>query len=287
MIWASQRRRRHGLLLPKKNDEAEAGRQLRCESLTQDTRCHAWVMLTPALAIGAALVALAFAALTFERWLVRRLPQDLAWAVALTLFVAGALALAWGSAVGWSPLTFRLFYGFGAVINVPFLAAGQLYLLIRRKLAQRIMFATSCVACFAFGIVLASPLKAQIPRDRLPQGSEVFGAGPRILAAVGSGLSASVIFVGTAIGVVRMVKAGLAARSHAETIPRFMSRLAGLVLLAAGTVVLSLSGTLNSRLGEMRAFAVTLTAGVTLLFAGFALSSLKAHTDARWLTSDS
>ena len=243
-------------------------------------------MLTSALAIGAALVAFAFGCMTVERWRLRRLPQDLAWSVALGLFVGGALALAWGAAVGWSPLAFRVFYGLGAVINVPFLAAGQLYLLIRRRNADLVKNATSLMAAFALGVVLFSPMKAAVPVDRLPQGSEVFNAAPRILAAVGSGLSAVVIFVGTAIGIVRVLQAKRAARGNGELIPGMNRRLGGLALLASGTVMLSLSGTLNSRLGEMRAFSVTLTIGVTLLFSGFALSSLRAPTDPGWLLAD-
>lgn len=243
-------------------------------------------MLTSALAIGAALVALAFGALTFERWLVRRSPQDLAWSIALVLFFGGAMALAWGSAVGWSPIAFRIFYGLGAVVNVPFLAVGQLYLLLRRRLADKIMLGTSLLACFSMGIVLAAPLTAEVPVDRLPQGSEVFGAAPRILAAVGSGVSATVILVGTLIGLFRMLRAAKLAKVNSESIPGLGKRIGGLSLLALGTVVLSLSGTLNSALGEMRAFSVTLTAGVTLLFAGFALSSLRARPNAQWLTTD-
>ena len=244
------------------------------------------VMLTPALAVGAALVAFAFALMTFERWLVRRSPQDFAWSVALLLFVGGAGSLAWGSSVGWSPLAFRLFYALGAVANVPFLAAGQLYLVVRRKTADRLMQAISLLAAFAFGVVLSAPMKTAVPRDRLPRGSELFDVAPRILAAVGSGVSAAVILVGTVLGILRLIRTRRTAQANHEAIPELGRRLLGLVLLAVGTVVLSLSGTLNSALGEMRAFSVTLTAGVVLLFLGFALSSLRTHSDAGWLLRD-
>jgi uncharacterized BrkB/YihY/UPF0761 family membrane protein len=39
------------------------------------------------------------------------------------------------------------------------------------------------------------------------------------------------------------------------------------VVIAAGAATLSASGLLNSVAGEMAAFAITLTAGITLLFA--------------------
>jgi uncharacterized membrane protein YjjB (DUF3815 family) len=47
----------------------------------------------------------------------------------------------------------------------------------------------------------------------------------------------------------------------------------GNVLIATGTIVLSASGTLAGRLGKDRAFAVTLLAGVIVLFAGFLVAS--------------
>jgi hypothetical protein len=43
----------------------------------------------------------------------------------------------------------------------------------------------------------------------------------------------------------------------------------GNVLIAAGTLVLGSSGLLNSVLGEMSAFAVTLALGLALIFVGF------------------
>src|ERR1700716_435924 len=48
-------------------------------------------MVQSALAAGATLVAVAFAMSTFDRWLARRRRHELAWAVALVLFAAGAL----------------------------------------------------------------------------------------------------------------------------------------------------------------------------------------------------
>ena len=52
----------------------------------------------------------------------------------------------------------------------------------------------------------------------------------------------------------------------------------GNVLIAAGTIVLSASGTFAGRLGKDRAFAVTLLVGIVVLFAGFLVAS---HSTAR------
>jgi uncharacterized membrane protein YfcA len=52
------------------------------------------------------------------------------------------------------------------------------------------------------------------------------------------------------------------------------------VVIAAGTLLLGASGLLNSVLGEMEAFAVTLAVGVTVLYAGFLLAVTPARRPA-------
>jgi hypothetical protein len=214
--------------------------------------------MTEALAAGATVVAVAFAACLLERWLVRRRHHELAWAIALVLFACGSLALWAGASLGWEAWSFRLFYAFGAVANVPFLALGTVELLAPRA-ARTARWLVPLGCAFAAGVVLAAPLTAPVPSDALPQGSDVFGVLPRVLAAVASGLGAVVVFAGAAwSAVVRRKERRLAV---------------GNVVIALGTAVLSMSGLLNSALGEMEAFAVTLTAGVTILFAGFLVAT--------------
>jgi len=216
---------------------------------------------TLAVAAGATVVAVAFAASLLERWVVRRRPHELAWTIALVLFACGALSLWAGAALGWHGWTFRLFYLFGAVVNVPFLALGTIELLFPRH-APTIRAGVALACAFAAGIVLVAPFTAPVHGTTLPQGSAVFGAPPRILAAVFSGGGATVVFVGAAWSAVRLVR-GRGPRRLA----------AGNALIALGTVILSTSGVLNSALGQMRAFSVTLALGVTVLFAGFVVAS--------------
>lgn len=191
----------------------------------------------------------------------------------MALFVVGALALAWGSQLGWSSMAFRLFYAAGAVTNVPFLAAGQLYLLVRKRTADIVFGIVTVLCSLAFGVVLSDPFTDSLPVDRLPKGDEVFRLAPRIFAGVGSGGAAIVLAVGTIIGIVRIVRAR-------TVIPHAGRRIAGLALITLGTFVSGASGLLNSVLGAMSAFSVTLTVGVIILFAGFLLST--APSTDRW-----
>lgn len=216
-----------------------------------------------ALAAAAALVALAFTLCLFERWLATRRRHDLAWALSLAMFTVGAGALWLGAAAGWNGPVFRTFYLFGAVLNVPFLALGTLYLLAGPGRADRWAAAVGLAAAFAAGVVLVAPFRGPVPPDRLPRGSEVFGALPRALAAVSSGAGALVVLGGAAVSAWRHRRGRDARRALVWAN----------VLIAAGTLVLGGSGLLNSALGEMEAFALTLVIGVSFLFGGFLVAS--------------
>ncbi|MBV9663129.1 MAG: hypothetical protein JOZ37_04105 [Actinobacteria bacterium] len=216
-------------------------------------------MVHVALAVGAALVALAFSLSTFERWLVRRSQHELLWSVALAMFSLAAFALAAGAALGWSHATFRVFYLFGAIANVPFLAAGSISLLGGRRWGDPTTWVVALFAAFAGGVLATVPLTHALPRHELAQGSHVLGVLPRVLAAVASGGGALVVFGGAAYSAVRR-------RGDRRL-------LLGNVLIAAGTALLGASGLLNSVFDAMTGFAVTLVIGISVLFSGFLVAS--------------
>jgi hypothetical protein len=163
-------------------------------------------MTTTALAAAATLLAGAFAAATFERWLERRRRHELAWSVALAFFAAGALSLWAGAALGWDAPTFRLFYLFGAIVNVPALALGTVYLLAGRRAGDVAAAGVAVLSAFAAGVLAVAPLTGPIDPDHLPQGSDVFGPLPRVLAAVCSSVGALVVFGGAAWSAYRALR---------------------------------------------------------------------------------
>ena len=236
--------------------------------------------LTLALASGATAVSLAFAGATYERWLRRRRRHELAWSVSLALFACGSLSLWAGAAIGWDGVTFRLFYLFGAIVNVPFLALGTIYLLAGRRTGDRWAVVITVASSFAAGVLVVAPLTGTFDPEVLPKGSDVFGPLPRVLAAVASGAGATVVFAGAVWSAVRLLTGARRRRRRPSATPAGprstvpAGRLAGgNLLIALGTAVLSFSGLLNSVLGEMDAFAVTLTVGITILFAGFLVAT--------------
>jgi hypothetical protein len=229
-----------------------------------------------ALSAGATALAAAFALTVWDRWLRRRRRHDMVWTVSLVLFTLGAGALWWAEAQGWSGASFRVFYFAGAIVNVPWLAAGTMYLLCGVRWGDRVTVGLVGFTGFAAGVVAVAPLRAPVGPNELPEGRELFGPVPRILAALGSGIAALVIVAGALWSAWRVW------RRRAPTIGGASSRgdvlaprrlATGNVTIAIGTLILSASGTFAGRLGKDRAFAVTLLAGVAFLFAGFLIAS--------------
>ncbi|MCU0268531.1 MAG: hypothetical protein MUF83_07765 [Acidimicrobiales bacterium] len=214
--------------------------------------------LHAALAAAATLVSLAFALSTLERYLRRGKRHELMWTISLFLFAAGSAALWAGAALGWGEWDFKAFYLFGAILNVPFLALGTVYLLGGTRVGDRCAAVVSLLGAFAAGLVVAAPLLTTIEPDVLPRGSEVFGPGPRIAAALGSGVAALVLFGGAVWSIVRRAPGRLALANG---------------FIAVGTLVLSAGGVLNSVLDEMDAFAVSLVVGITIIFVGFLITN--------------
>ena len=201
------------------------------------------------------LIAAAFALSTLERWVDRRRPHELAWTIALAMFAGASAAQWWGASAGWGGLAFRLFYLLGPVASVPELALGTVLLLGSARTGRIARAVVHAWVLVGTGVVLAAPLTAAIDPETLPQGSDVFGPLPRVLAAVGSGVGATVLVAGALWSVARR---RLAVANS---------------LIALGTVVLSLGGLFNSVADEMTSFALAHALGISLVFAGFLVTN--------------
>ena len=217
------------------------------------------------LAFLATAIATVFAQATGVRFTRRRKPHERAWTIALALFALASAALATGASTGWDIGTFRVFYLLGAVLCVPWLALGTVYLLAGPALGHRVEVALIALSGFAVGVMLSAPVHGTIAKDGgIPVGKDHFGVMPRVLAGVGSGVGATIVLVGAIVSAVRF------ARSRAPG----TSRLAGgNALIALGTLVLSSGGLVQGAVGKDEAFALTLASGIAVIYAGFAVAS--------------
>jgi hypothetical protein len=213
----------------------------------------------------AAAASAAFAVAVLRQYAARRRPHQLAWGIALAMFAVASLALAAGVAAGWTPLSFKLYYLFGAVLNVPWLALGTVELL--GGAAVRRAYVAGLAAFTLLGVVLVA-LARVTPADLaglLPEGKEFLPLAVRVLAVLGN-------TVGTLIVVGGAVASGLALRSRRDLRRRFEGNL----LIALG-VLLAASGGVFAFLASSDKLALGLALGATVMYLGFRRASAPAR----------
>jgi hypothetical protein len=228
--------------------------------------------MVSALAFCATAVATLFAQATLVRYTRNRRPHEMAWTIALAMFALAAVALALGTTTGWDNGTFRVFYLFGAILNVPWLALGTIYLLAGVTVGRRVQWGLVLLTGLAAGVLLTAPMQPVAGSVAIPVGKEVFGVFPRVLAAVGSGIAAVVIIGGAVWSAIRYV------RRRDEP---GMARLAAANgLIALGTIVLSSGGLAQGIVGHDEAFTLSLAFGISVIYAGFLVSVSTARAPA-------
>lgn len=220
------------------------------------------------LALIAAIVASWFAAelsISFRRR--PRLHAEI-WAMAFAAYAIATWALMFGLSLGWTSFSFRIFYFFGAIANIPLLAAGSIALANERagRIAVRVV---TLWVVFGFFATFLAPFAAALPAATVPEGSEVFDfmfaidalslPGPRWFAAI-SGALGSIVVVGLAL--VTVVRAWSTNRRLAQ----------GNMLIVLGVLAPALGGSLTA-LGESAALTVSLLVGSTLLWFGYRMAS--------------
>jgi hypothetical protein len=218
--------------------------------------------LLPAVATAASA---AFAVAVLRQYAARRRTHQLAWGVGLAMFALASLALTTGVVAGWTPFGFKVYYLFGAMLNVPWLALGTVSLLAgplarRAYLAGLLLFTAASTVLLALAGVGAADVAG-----RLPEGRELLPVPVRALAVLGNS-------VGTVVVVGGAVASGLALRHRRELRPRFEGNL----LIALG-VLLAAGGGVLAFLDRSDKLAAGLALGASVMYAGFRRASAPVH----------
>ncbi len=211
--------------------------------------------LIPAVAV---LAAAAFAAAVLLQYAQRHKPYQAAWGVALSMFALASLALTLGVAIGWTPADFKLYYLFGAMLNVPWLALGTVLLLgrpggVRAYLGCLIAFSLASVVLIALAPVTGADLAGHL----VPEGRQFLPVAVRVLAVVGN-------VVGTLVVIGGAVSSGLAMRHRRGLRPRFEGNL----LIALG-VAIAAGGGVFAFLDQSGKLGAGLALGASVMYAGF------------------
>lgn len=216
------------------------------------------------LPLVATVIAWEFALALFRRWRASRRPYLRSWALSLLFFAAGAAALAYAEAFGWSSPVFRTYYVCGALLSVPWLAMGELELLAPPKVTRVVLAFLVLFSLDAAITVGASPFAhaGHVTGYAVPAGKEWFGALPRVLVVLSNAVGTLVVVGGTVWSGWRSRGRGAAARA----------RFRGTLVITLGVLIAAAGGALTF-LSQVNSQAVTLTAGVAVMYAGFVLAS--------------
>jgi hypothetical protein len=213
----------------------------------------------------AGLVALVFATLLLRQFARRRRSYQALWAVAMLFYAGASLCVALGAANGWTSGEFRVYWALGAVLNVPFLAQGELDLLVRNRTVRSALYVLlAFVTAYTVARVRTALVDEAALAEDLPSGKEVFGDGspahrlPQLIS-----IPAYLVLVGGALwSAWRM-------RSRPDLRDRFW----GTLSIALGATVIAGFGSAFAALGHLLPFSVSLLVGIAIMFWGFLRSS--------------
>jgi hypothetical protein len=198
----------------------------------------------------------AFAVAVALKYMRKRRPSHLAWALGLLLFAIAAFNGFLARSGGATDVEYRLFYLFGAIANVAWLALGTVYIVAPRygRAALAAVLALTAVAVYS---VFSTPVDLAVAVDTgkgFPDGSL-----PRVLAAIGSGLG-SLVLIGGALWSAWVF---LRRRDQGR-------RALANVVIAAGVLIAAAGGTVAFT-GASGILELTNLIGVSVMFVGFLL----------------
>ena len=199
----------------------------------------------------------AFALAVALKYVRKRRPSHLAWALGLLLFAIAAFNGFLARSSGATDVEYRLFYLFGAIANVAWLALGTVFIVAPRygRAALAAVLALTAVAVYA---VFTTPVDIAVAVDTgkgFPDGSL-----PRVLAAIGSGLG-SLVLIGGALWSAWVF---LRRRDQGR-------RALANVIIAVGVFIAAAGGTVAFT-GASGILELTNLIGVSVMFVGFLLA---------------
>ncbi len=211
------------------------------------------------LALLAAIAATVFAGDLWLDYRKRPRPHIAAYGVGMTMFAVATWAFFIGLTYGWSGPVYRAFYLFGAILNIPFLALGSMFLVVGRRSGHAMTIVLGAFAAISTTLTATVPFANQLPESGVPHDIFASGFGPRLFAIIGGAAGSTILIALALVSIFRFWK------SNRRIVW-------GNLLIVAGTFAAASGGT-GLALGESSAFALSLLAAVTLIWAGYRVAS--------------
>lgn len=205
-----------------------------------------------------------FATRVWQDWQLRHRSYQLSWAIALTMACLAAAAYVGFLIFGRPIFLFRMYYLFGAALNVTYLGLGSLFLYSRRPLRPlvSVLVLLSVITTIA---VMTAPYDQYALLRATGAGTHVFPFGLMIWLLIINNTFGTICLIGVAIisGVRAFRRADLRSQARAN------------FTIAAGALIVASAGT-SARLFAASSFWFTMLAGWSVLFCGFLLAGRSA-----------
>jgi hypothetical protein len=181
-------------------------------------------------------VAIAFAIVVFRRYRDRRGLHLLWWSIGLLLFGVGTGTEAATTVFGWNQGVFRAWYIAGALLGGAPLAQGTVYLLLSRRVADRMTVALLAVVAVAALCVLLTPINYELVESHRLSGRVMEWQWVRAFSPF-INLYAAIFLIGGAVfSAVRFSRPGIGGTAtrfgHVEVL--YVTEFAGLILIWMG-----------------------------------------------------
>ena len=211
------------------------------------------------LAAVAAIAATFFSADLLRDYRKSPRPHIAAYGLGMTMFTLATWSLFLGLTFGWTGAAYRTFFLFGAVLNIPLLALGSMFLVVGKRSGHIMTLAIGAFTAIATTLTLTVSFERDLPSSGVPHDMFASGFGPRLFAAIGGGMGATILIALAFVSVVRFWK------KNREIVW-------GNILILGGTFAAAWGGT-RLALGQDDVFAFSLLAAVSLIWGGYRVAT--------------
>ena len=221
-----------------------------------------WAAMSAVASLAAGVVATLFCVDLVRRYRASPSPHTAAYAAGIGFFALATWALFVGTATGWTSASYRTFFLFGAIVNIPVLALGSMFLVVGRRAGHVMLLLMFPFFAIALPTTLAQPFDAgELPPGGVPSARDLWADvfGPRLWSIIGGRLGGTIIILLALVSLVRFLRKN----------PRLVW---GNLAIVAGTLAAATGGTILAQ-GADWGFAASLLVSVTLIWAGYRIAS--------------
>jgi hypothetical protein len=179
------------------------------------------------------------------------------WTIGVGLYGVGTLTEALTTIFGWSEPVFRAWYVSGALLGGAPLAQGTVYLLVPRRIADRLAVALITYIAIAAAFVVSTPIVTGVVEPHRLSGGVMEWQWVRLLSPLVNLYAVVFLIGGAAWSAWRYWRRGAAP-----------SRVSGNVLIAVGAILPGVGGSF-ARAGQVEVLYVTELIGLLLIWAGY------------------